>query len=356
MAYRKGKGTRKEQEKEQEQEVGGGVFDEEHGADDAEEQKRERETRQAYAEEAMGKVGTLIPRSMYVQIVVALMCIVSFSAIYYFIGAYTLWNITTANHAVFLSTHRAQILEMFVLCAVNIVYAPTLTLPSIAFVVSDATNPAWADLSHMSGNSTLVLSQMRKLLPFVCVLNRKVNEGADAGDPLYLTGDELIDAVSTRRTVKANTVLHTLLMQTTQCIPLVEGDCDDPERIYGLNGSFAGLAGLMEEFIASAVTLTQVENPTQITATHRSFQFVVSAMTHDLRAAIDSFTDIVSEDGRKELQLYSTLQIVFFVFSLTTTLGSFFCCLFPTHKALVGLAKKTSQINQYAPLMRGEGE
>ncbi|KAA6380178.1 MAG: hypothetical protein EZS28_024297 [Streblomastix strix] len=306
--------------------------------------------------EKVDQMNTFIPYSFYLRLMITLPIISSFAAVYFFICAYTLFNLSTLNSVLFLSSYRIVLLSDIVALSVSIAAPPTLemisAIPSSLNVIDEqATNPIWRDLSHTSSNNTILQKLISGLIPYVINVHRRVKEGGNRYDSQYLTGDESIDSLKTHRTVKAGSRLNDLLVQTQECIELIANDCDNSGRIYGLSGSFAGLEGLMEQFMVYAMNIVQASQTQldSITLGDPSIQFMTSAIGHDLQAGFQQYGSIMEEEHLTNLEFYQTLQIIFFIFSLVTTLGSFFFCLFPNNSALSVISMKTNEINLLNP-------
>ncbi|KAA6390181.1 MAG: hypothetical protein EZS28_014297 [Streblomastix strix] len=143
-----------------------------------------------------------------------------------------------------------------------------------------ATNPIWRDLSHTSSNNTVLQKLKSVLIPQVINVDRKVKKGGRAFYDQYLTGDESIDQLKTLRTVKAGSQLSDLFVSTEECFELIANDCDNPSRIYGLSGSFAGLEGLIKQFMVYTMNIIKAPQSQldSLSLGDPSIQFMISAL------------------------------------------------------------------------------
>lgn len=337
--------------------------------------KEKAEEEKEEMKEKIDKMTSFIPFSFYVRVVLGVGIVFILSAVYYAFSTFAVDDVISSNDAVFMSDYRAVLMAQMASIAISVATPSILSYEKSGFNVSSSTNPVWSDLSHMSHDVQKMQMILSKLVTFFIGVNRKVNEGGNAfADGTKLTGDEALDAFSTTRTVKEGSPFVSLLYGTQTCLCDNPEECSIKDRLYGMEGTYAGLEGLIETALSHIIVLSNItilpnsaandansdisdansqENyhttAMRVTLNASEIQFINTGVNFDIYGGLDKFNTQIVEMQSAALVRYRTILIVLFIIGIVGLSIGAFVCLFPTKPLLADVAIHTLKIEELDP-------
>lgn len=299
----------------------------------------------------MKKISGIIPTLFYVRTFLGVALLMGFAIAFAIVLNRTLSQAVEIDSLICFSQYRTVQLGIMTLLSINIADPDVLdTSPTGVPMITNelSTYPVWNDQRHMSSDCDTVKLILNRTIQFFDALHRKVKEGGKVGTREFiLTGDDAIDETSTSRTIYSGSRLSALMMNSQACYEYYPGDCDIPDRIYNHRGDFAGLEGLIQEFLSQALALTNTSS--QPPMSHTSVQFMNTAMNYDLRAGMNNYSTIMVQEFMEKTNSNFVGMVVLFVFTVIFMLVAFFLCLIPTRDTLFKVALCTIKIADLDP-------
>jgi hypothetical protein len=161
------------------------------------------------------------------------------------------------NNVVFLTSYQTVIAMLMNIIAVDLA-VPLFDCPLENIVgCSFATNPMWRGVEHMCNDNTLLQSLLSNGIQHAIAVNKRVLLGGTAGDVDIISGDELIDSITTPKTVRKGSDIIGILYNHVMCFQYKDGGCDLPlsERLPALSSAgYAGLSALFDLYISHATS------------------------------------------------------------------------------------------------------
>ncbi|KAA6387805.1 MAG: hypothetical protein EZS28_016670 [Streblomastix strix] len=188
----------------------------------------------------------VIPIHFYVRPIIGTILIMTTSIAFYIFGIVAIQQVLVDNGSIVTDYLRSMVLQNIALTSIFIARPIPSSLIIQNVIDYRATSPVQNDLSHLTSNKTVLQGIVERSLLYYNNLANKLARDAKHSTP---TGDEAIDSIDSTRVLTKKTKLSELLVLTTPCLMEDEEDCEKKDRIYGQDGEFAGLSGLIEEFI-----------------------------------------------------------------------------------------------------------
>ncbi|KAK2946561.1 hypothetical protein BLNAU_18537 [Blattamonas nauphoetae] len=222
--------------------------------------------------------------------------------------------------------------------------------PSDNFVFAESTRPGWNDHTHFSPNDTDIQEQILILTQFFAVMHRKLLEGSDPADPLYITGDSQIDALGVLRTSGSGGI-NSLLHDETTCLMQNTSECTErtEDRLFQVRGTFMGLETLTQLFLSSSFAVSTHSNASEILLNNSYVQLCNSAVQFDLHDGLDSYRDVLDDTMKDNINTARSAIIVVCLVSIACVYLSFVSCLVIARNELVRQEIVTKHIELYDP-------
>ncbi|KAA6386107.1 MAG: hypothetical protein EZS28_018367 [Streblomastix strix] len=173
------------------------------------------------------------------------------------------------NGSIIIDDMRMIVMQNMALMSIFISHPIPSSLNVTNVVDETTTNPLLSDLSHLSTDPVFIKDILTKSVQFVHILTNKL-ESRDNTNNIIITGDQTIDNIYSGRILSKKSGLIDLMFKQTSCIQDIEGDCDDPTRIYVYGEIYAGLSALLEDYLIMCLRLSKSKFTTRTYASSPS--------------------------------------------------------------------------------------
>lgn len=312
-------------------------------------EKRDEELREERAAQISKNVMVLSPR-LFFEILSGAILIIGSAEAFYIIAIITAKACGDMNSAVLLSAYRFILVGH---CASSMVNAadPVLEDLPVNYEYPYGTAPLWHDLSHMSPNKTLQLVLINQTISFFTLIHQRLCEGAKPSKYGAITGDELIDGLSVRKTLVPQSSFSKLMMDQTNCLENPwRADCDNKDRIYGMKPPYAGLEGLITAFLTQSQSFASETNVSKLMLNDTRLQMVHTAIQYDLTGGINKFSVALIREQKSIVNSYRVLLILMFVIHWVILLVSYVVCMIPMRRHVFYISKTTGTIMELDPV------
>ncbi|KAA6379151.1 MAG: hypothetical protein EZS28_025322, partial [Streblomastix strix] len=281
------------------------------------------------------KISSFIPTQFFIRAVSGFALIMTLPLAFTIISVYASLAAVQLNTAIFLTGYRTSLLGSCMLCAINLANTGSTSIPT-NFVCTLSTNPMWNDMSTFTDNQTFIQELLSRALQFLQQINIRLLYGTSSNEAKDVTGDSLIDGITSVRTIKSNSQTQLVQYGDRECFEARDGDCDNPHRIYGLTKSFHGFEALFGLFTQCCYELISKEDPyTEVSISTRQGGCAAYRIA------------MVDEQTQQMSMLQTTLIIMFIVAILSTLIG--FGLLITTRTLLFNVAESSSKMKELDP-------
>ncbi|KAK2963925.1 hypothetical protein BLNAU_1002 [Blattamonas nauphoetae] len=254
------------------------------------------------------KMGSIKPTRLRVFLFIAIGINWIAVGLSFAISIIALDTVGKARNELYLSFTQVALLHTINFLAIQIPFKPNHN-PPMNFEEPESTRPGWSDFSHIGLDSEKHQDNILLLLTYTLVIHRKVQEGAEPYDPRYITSDERMDEVATPRTLVEGSEMFDIAMQSTKCI-LTEPELCDTRILYGINGEFGGLEGLITLYASAATNIASVENPDAVVIPENpDLQMICTMMHYDLNDALLLYSEAIQANLNTQVSLWNAIII-----------------------------------------------
>ncbi|KAA6374289.1 MAG: hypothetical protein EZS28_030184 [Streblomastix strix] len=277
------------------------------------------------------------------------------------------------NNAIFLAGYRTTMLSMTQLFIIMIIQPSNEEVlgkwPN--FQTSISTNPVWGDLSHFTQNSTAQMELLNKVMTFTVKLNslvlygreveveidndkeidqqqqqqidkasqedeQKTDEQQKSDEKkkkkiICETGDEMIDSLSTQRTIYKGAKTEELQYSPTDIFINRDSDQNQTHRVYSIVGQFDGIEALFGLFMNSAqIILELLRTGQQVTISNPAVQDTATLLIYDLKGGLHFYREAIVNQQTQTMQSLTALLIAFFIIAILSTFLGYLRFLVPT--------------------------
>ncbi|KAK2954455.1 hypothetical protein BLNAU_10623 [Blattamonas nauphoetae] len=259
-------------------------------------------------------------------------------------------QVAADRNQIFFSLYRLSLLNVINFLVLQIAF-PAVTEPPKHFPF-ESTRPGWTDFSHLTQNATRLQQEAAILINHVIAIHNKCMQGAKPGDGQYLSGDELMDSVEVTRTLVPNSEMARIALQPTTCLMDTAAECAKP-RIYGIQGEFLGLEGLLNLFFTAAQRLTLLSDPSSaITPDHQDLQLMVTGMREDVYNGVIQYSRAIQAHVHGDVETWQQTLVVMVVVGISGVVLSLMCFLCPANMKL----KRVEQITRRIEVVDGHND
>ncbi|KAK2959176.1 hypothetical protein BLNAU_5734 [Blattamonas nauphoetae] len=295
-------------------------------------------------------MGGLIPKRIVVlDVFFVVLVIASFGATF----ATSLMaqiEVSAGRNQIFFSLYRLSLLNVINFLVLQIAF-PAETEPPKHYSF-ESTRPGWNDFSHLTQNATRLQQEAAILINHVIAIHNKCMQGAKPGDGQYLSGDELMDGVEVTRTLIPNSKMASIALQPTTCLMDTAAECENP-RIYGIQGEFLGLEGLLNLYFTAAQRLALLNDPSSsITPDHPDLQLMVTGMREDVYNGVIMYTRAIQAHVHTDVSTWQQTLIVMVCVGMTGVILSLLCFLCPANMTL----KRVEQVTRRIEVVDGHND
>ncbi|KAK2947344.1 hypothetical protein BLNAU_17731 [Blattamonas nauphoetae] len=311
-------------------------------AETIEDQAAELNEEEEMLKDKVKSMSGLIPKRIVVLCVFfVVLLIASFGAMFssFFIAQL---EVSADRNQIFFSLYRLSLLNVVNFLLLQIAF-PAETEPPKHFTF-ESTRPGWNDFSHLTQNATRLQQEAATLIDYVIAIHNKCMQGAKPGDGQYLSGDELMDGMEVTRTLVPNSEMVRIALQPTTCLMDTPEECENP-RIFGIQGEFLGLEGLLNLFFTAAQRLTLLSDPSSsITPDHPDLQLMVTGMREDVYNGVIVFSRAIQAHVHSAVKTWRSTLVVMVVVGISGVVLSLLCFLCPANMKLKRVERITRRI------------
>ncbi|KAA6369809.1 MAG: hypothetical protein EZS28_034664, partial [Streblomastix strix] len=326
----------------------------------------------------------IIPPQFFIYNFLGTILILGMGLSFFIVGIIAINNAMKQNGTILLSDFTPIILSNMAMLAMFIAHPLPDTIHFENNYDDQSSSPLYNDLSHLSSNVSVLQDCLSWSIVYYKLVNDKAERDSGQSGP---TGDSAIDQIDSPRMMNSYQKLIEILMKSSTCYIHDDNeeqanqmksnedsiyDCSQvasiSDRLYGQDGSFAGIFGLTEEFLVAAIQLSQnpmgpPESNTElhssqqtnyistekITLNHLSVRYMNDAIQNDLRIGLNLFHDVLNEINKKDLKYHSSILIVEFLFTHICLFVGIFVFIIPSRHSLIKVHQDTVKMNEISP-------